>query len=484
MQQQNSFGAAELTKLEFNRNGYRMIIKQQPSEGQVLAPQKHASARKPQTERRCLDPPVVIEFLVIDNDPSRSWLHSPHYFCLVQLVRLDGKPSKSNLLIGTLTSSLHVVKLNDGKSHGYFVFSDLFPTCEGKFCLQFTLFEMRSGPDAMFAEMLNSISGSVFEVHACKKFSPLPQSTDLTRALSDGGVKIRVRKEPVRRMQRNRANWGFQGYLDGYRQAVPASVYGQPQPYPHHGLEHWGQQGNFAYNTNNAIDIRERLSVQHHGMAPTWQGGGHQSATLPLPSSMPAQPLHRYQHGVFLHDMQQPPVSQSLPPLTPLLLNETQQMLMPPPPPPLQPQHRQQQQQPSFASFPQILPQHFNPLPPASYNVRDDAEVQLEYPTTSENQTFDTTTSADTMPCFTAADDQIAYPTSSEAQLIYSTTLEDHMVPTSSPGTDSTYVTSTSSVDQQQYQQSALHGPGTYHVQGPGNLQNTYDPNSSIEELL
>ncbi|OAP59669.1 hypothetical protein AYL99_06967 [Fonsecaea erecta] len=489
MQQQHALGAPELTKLGVNRNMYRMIVKQQPGEGQVLSPQKRASAKKPSNDRVSLDPPAVVELVVVDDDPTRSWLHSPYLFCTVELVRLDDKHNGSNTLSGTLTSSLHVVKMSDGKAHGYFVFGDLIPNSAGKFFLRFTLFEMRRGQNAMFAEMLNTVNGATFEVYARNKISPLPQSTDLTRALSEGGVKVRVRKEPTRRLQRNKANWGFQGFLGGHGQAVPASVYGQAQLYPQHGL-HWGQQGSVAYSANNAIDIRDRLSVQHHGMAPPFQGSAQRQNAPPMGPPIPQQPqpLHRLQHEAFLQEIQQQPVSQPLPPLQPsLLLHETPHMLMlPPPPPQPQPQHQQQQHQsqPPFPTLPQILPQHFSPLPAASYTVRDDGTSNLEYSTATENQTFYATSSANPRPLFTMADDQAAYTTSSGVQLLYATALEDHMIPTASPGTDSAYATSSSGADHQHYQQSAPHVPGRFPVPAFNSLQETYDPSSSLGEFL
>jgi len=64
-----------------------------------------------------IDPPPVIELIVHDNDPTRSYLHSPFWFCTAQL---DPNPSnrqfaQSDLLVGCLSSSLHKVKLSDNK---------------------------------------------------------------------------------------------------------------------------------------------------------------------------------------------------------------------------------------------------------------------------------------------------------------------------------------------------------------------------------
>ncbi|KIW90224.1 uncharacterized protein Z519_08868 [Cladophialophora bantiana CBS 173.52] len=268
--------------------------------------------------------------------------------------------------------------------------------------------------------------------------------------------------------------------MAGYGQVVPAAVYGQPQMYAHHGQyhEHWSQNGNAAYNTNNAIDIRDRLSVQHHGMEPPWHSGAHQQAVLAmappmLPQQLLPETLHRLQHGAFLHDVQKQSVSQPLPLLQhPALLHETQHSLMPPPPP-------QSQQQPSFPPLAQILPQHFSSLPPATYTVRDDDKNLLGFSTSAANQLFFPTTSASSMPHFTAADEQISYTTSSAAQIMYATALEDQMIHRTSPGTDSAYTSSSSGLDQQQYLQSAGQVSGTYDISGFNTLQDPYDPNSS-----
>ncbi|KAH0841299.1 hypothetical protein FOPE_06240 [Fonsecaea pedrosoi] len=482
MQQEHAWGAAELTKPVANRDMYRMTVKQQPSEGQVLSISKRTSAKKPQNDKVALDPPVVIELLVFDDDATRSWLHSPYLFCTAELVNLDDKQTRSDTLSGTLTSSLHVVKMGDGKLHGYFVFGELTPTSPGKFFLRFSLFEMRRSQDAMFAQMLACVAGMTFEVYSRNKFAPLAQSTELTRLLSEGGVKIRVRKEPTRRLQRNRANWGFQGFFGGYGQAVPASVYGQPQPFPQPGVQQWGQHGNTTYNTNNAVDIRDRLSVQHNSMTAPWQGGLPQHPPLPMAppitqqQQQQPQPLHRLQHTALLHDMQQQPVNQPLPPSqSSLLLQETQQMFMLPPPPP-PPQDQQQQQQPSsFSPLPQILPQNFSNPPLAGYTVRDAGESRAGYSTAAQSQQYYATSSANTMPQFTVAGDQMAYTSSSDGQLMYSTTLNDQMVPTTSPGTESSQGASSNGVGQQQYQ---------YRVPDFDTLQDPFDPSSSLGGFL
>ncbi|KIW90225.1 uncharacterized protein Z519_08869 [Cladophialophora bantiana CBS 173.52] len=175
MQTEPSLGGAELTRLTANRDMYKMMIKQQPRDGQVLTAQKRASAKKPQNERLSLDPPAVVELAVLDDDPSRCWLHSPYLFCTAELVRLDDKSNRSDTLSGTLTSSLHVVKMNDGKAHGFFVFSDLVPLCAGMFFLRFTLFEMRKryeGQTPKFVGAADSAKAQMGYSRKCSTLSP------------------------------------------------------------------------------------------------------------------------------------------------------------------------------------------------------------------------------------------------------------------------------------------------------------------------
>lgn len=106
-----------------------------------------------------LDPPPVVEYLINDNDAQKTWLHSPYWFCTVDVQPVNShEPLRPDTITGTLTSSLHKVKLHDSKSaklvrsgsyreqdadHGFFVFGDVYLKYPGIYRLRFTVFEMR-----------------------------------------------------------------------------------------------------------------------------------------------------------------------------------------------------------------------------------------------------------------------------------------------------------------------------------------------------
>src|SRR4051812_37016057 len=109
---------------------------------------------------------------------------------LAQLPTATG--SLGSTLAGTLVSSLHRLKDTDNFDGAFFVFGDLSVKHEGRFRLQFTLYEMRQNQCAY----IRSITSQSFLVHSTKNFPGMSESTFLTRSFSDQGVRLRLRKEP------------------------------------------------------------------------------------------------------------------------------------------------------------------------------------------------------------------------------------------------------------------------------------------------
>ena len=95
-------------------------------------------------------------------------------------------------LAGTLVSSLHRLKDSDNTDGAFFVFGDLSVRVEGKFRLQFDLYEMRDTE----CFHVKSVQSDPFTVHSTKGFPGMTESTFLTRSFSDQGVRLRLRKEP------------------------------------------------------------------------------------------------------------------------------------------------------------------------------------------------------------------------------------------------------------------------------------------------
>lgn len=126
-----SLQAAELTDSLRSDCQYDVNFLQKPMQGFVLtSARRNSSYTSPCARDKAdvdiarsgkgpdklpLDPPPVLDFVVMDEDPSRSYLHSPYWFCTVSIETANGRPVQPGMLSGSLTSSLHKVKLSDGK---------------------------------------------------------------------------------------------------------------------------------------------------------------------------------------------------------------------------------------------------------------------------------------------------------------------------------------------------------------------------------
>ncbi|RIB16041.1 velvet factor [Gigaspora rosea] len=97
----------------------------------------------------------------------------------------------SKYLAGTIVSSLHKLKDIDNSDGGFFVFGDISVRVEGRYRLQFSLFEIIESE----VVHIQSILSDVFDVYSPKTFPGMSESTFLSRSFSDQGVRIRIRKE-------------------------------------------------------------------------------------------------------------------------------------------------------------------------------------------------------------------------------------------------------------------------------------------------
>jgi len=83
---------------------------------------------------------------------------------------------------------------NGCEDAGFFIFGDISVRVHGTFRLCFSLFEYKKRTsDVAF---LASITSDPFRVVMPKDFKGLEESTYLSRAFSDQGVRLRLRKEP------------------------------------------------------------------------------------------------------------------------------------------------------------------------------------------------------------------------------------------------------------------------------------------------
>ncbi|OAL52304.1 hypothetical protein IQ07DRAFT_468869, partial [Pyrenochaeta sp. DS3sAY3a] len=102
--------------------------------------------------------------------------------------------STDKSLAGTLVSSLHRLKDVSNKDGGFFVFGDISIKVQGTFRLCFSLYEFQQ--DTFTVQHLGHAISDKFKVLPAKDFKGLEESTYLSRAFSDQGVRLRLRKEP------------------------------------------------------------------------------------------------------------------------------------------------------------------------------------------------------------------------------------------------------------------------------------------------
>lgn len=175
------------------------------------------------SDRKPIDPPPVVKLDISSNlDPNRDVLHSRQRkmsrvdhglilflgACFIVTCNLlapkeslDNVPSGTlgTALTGTLVSSLHrlrggVAREENASDGAFFIFSDLSVKLEGKFKLQFNLYQMRTHESE--CRYVHSIVSDTFQVYSTKTWPGMSESTALTRAFSDQGVRLRLRKEP------------------------------------------------------------------------------------------------------------------------------------------------------------------------------------------------------------------------------------------------------------------------------------------------
>ncbi|TID14509.1 ATP-dependent DNA helicase [Venturia nashicola] len=253
-------------------------ISQQPKEALVTTDGKE-KVRKP------IDPPPIVELKIPqDVDPNQHFLQSPYLFMTCSLVKNDdtgtvvkhasGKPALS----GSLTSSLHRLKDTTNIDGAYFVFGDVSCKETGTHRLKFCLFDLHK--DTKDCHFLASIMSQPFNVVLSKDFRGLDESTYLSRAFSDQGVRLRLRKEP-------RTQHG------GMKR--PHSGYGGMSTSPgHHQQEAGFEDDDYASQQSNPKRSRGFSNTHRQ---PEYSYSNHQPVRTPENAHFPQQPQAFMQAG-------------------------------------------------------------------------------------------------------------------------------------------------------------------------------------------
>ncbi|KAE9986483.1 hypothetical protein EG327_004296 [Venturia inaequalis] len=243
-------------------------ISQQPKEALVTTDGKE-KVRKP------IDPPPIVELKIPqDTDPNQHFLQSPYLFMTCSLVKNDetgtvvkhasGKPALS----GSLTSSLHRLKDTTNIDGAYFVFGDVSCKETGTHRLKFCLFDLHK-------ETKDFVQS--------KDFRGLDESTYLSRAFSDQGVRLRLRKEPRTQhggLKRPNSNYnglsvspGRHHQEAGYEDDDYASQ--QPNSKRHRALSNTQRPHDYSYSQHQPVRTPENshFPPQAQSFMPTGYGG-------------------------------------------------------------------------------------------------------------------------------------------------------------------------------------------------------------------
>ncbi|KAL0137068.1 velvet factor-domain-containing protein [Mucor lusitanicus] len=182
------FMDSSLSQLSNDRD-YDIILRQQPTRAKISVPNER--------DKRSIEPPPIVQMQWINfsNEEKKQSLQSPFYFVMVNIVHAETPDTASPLptqeyLSGATVSSLYRLRDIDNTDGGFFVFGDLAVKKQGYFRLYFSLFEMIDG----IVENRKNILSNAFMVYTTKQYPGPMESTFLSRAFSDQGVKIRVRK--------------------------------------------------------------------------------------------------------------------------------------------------------------------------------------------------------------------------------------------------------------------------------------------------
>ncbi|KAG1141852.1 hypothetical protein G6F37_005619 [Rhizopus arrhizus] len=178
-----------------------LIVRQQPERAKVSLVNER--------DRRPIEPPPILQLRWdhATEEELKKCLQSPFYFMVANLVT-EQDPEilllpTQDYLSGSTVSSLHRLCDLDNSDAGFFVFGDLNVKKEGTFRLQFSLFEIVDGQ----VENRKIVYSNPFTVYLPKHFPGPLEATFLSRAFSDQGVKMKIRKE--HRIQcRKRKNTG------------------------------------------------------------------------------------------------------------------------------------------------------------------------------------------------------------------------------------------------------------------------------------
>ncbi|KAJ5135660.1 uncharacterized protein N7515_004938 [Penicillium bovifimosum] len=206
---------------------YKLCVMQQPERARACGAGAKSSA-----DRRPVDPPPVVELRIFESDPANdaqktdiTFAYNANFFLYATLDtarplahgRVAGPPS-CPVLTGVPVAG--VAYLDRPSQAGYFIFPDLSVRHEGRYRLNFHLYEeikdakdadkdstlplpnqiahpsaSKSGAPQAFLHFRLEVKSVPFTVFSAKKFPGLATSTSLSRIIAEQGCRVRIRRD-------------------------------------------------------------------------------------------------------------------------------------------------------------------------------------------------------------------------------------------------------------------------------------------------
>lgn len=203
---------------------YQLNVVQQPERARACG-----QGAKSSTDRRPIDPPPILDLRIFEgegpNTVDITVSYKASFFVWASLEqarniaqgRLPQPQPSTPVLCGTPVAGIQY--LERPQPAGYFIFPDLSVRNEGKYRLNFSLYEdlkdpmledlePRSslveggGPDSVTGRL--EVKSTPFIVYSAKKFPGLAESTALSRMVADQGCRVRIRRDVRMRRRRNK----------------------------------------------------------------------------------------------------------------------------------------------------------------------------------------------------------------------------------------------------------------------------------------
>ncbi|KAJ5950378.1 uncharacterized protein N7479_008791 [Penicillium vulpinum] len=203
---------------------YKLSVMQQPERARACGAGAKSSA-----DRRPVDPPPVVELRIFESDPANdaqktdiTFAYNANFFLYATLDTARpiahgrvGGPQSCPVLTGVPVAG--VAYLDRPSQAGYFIFPDLSVRHEGRYRLNFHLYEeIKDAKDAdkdstlplpnqittpnpgtpqAFLHFRLEVKSVPFTVYSAKKFPGLATSTSLSRIIAEQGCRVRIRRD-------------------------------------------------------------------------------------------------------------------------------------------------------------------------------------------------------------------------------------------------------------------------------------------------